>query len=70
MLRVLEFPLLESLKASDHILFAEEVLKLEMDEDTMFRDLHMARHLCSLGPSMSPPQPQNNAALDVVALVK
>lgn len=55
MLRVLELPLLESLKASDHILTAEENLKSKVDEDKMFRDLDKSVYSCSLGPPMSPP---------------
>lgn len=63
MLKVPEFPLLEFLKLSDHILSPEKIVKLEMDEDRMFRDIDKARHLCSLSPPLSPPKPDLLVAL-------
>lgn len=39
MLHLPEFSLLESLKSSDHILMADEVLKSKVDKDKMFLDL-------------------------------
>lgn len=70
MLRVPELLLLESLKASDHILSTEEVPKLKVGKDAMFRDLDKARHERSLGPPISPPQPRNNAAIDDVSFAE
>lgn len=61
-----ELPFLESLKASDHMLSAEEILNLKVDKDKIFRDSDKVGHVCTLGPSMSPPQPQNDATLDIV----
>lgn len=46
--------MLDSLKASDHVLSVEEVRSSTVDEDLMFRDLDKAGHICLLGPPISP----------------
>lgn len=56
MLRVPEFPLLESLEVSDHILIVDEVLKSKVDEDKMFQDLDKSKYICPLGPLILPPR--------------
>lgn len=42
MMRVPELPLLTWLKSSDHLLLAEEILFVEVDEDLAFRELDEA----------------------------
>lgn len=51
-----KFPLLESLKSNDHILSAEKILKSEVDEDKIFKELDKSGFVYPLGPSMSPPK--------------
>lgn len=63
MLRVSSFPLLDSLKSNDRILSPKEILKSEVDEDSMFMDLDKIGHVYSLGPPMSPHRPDLLVAL-------
>ena len=50
-----KFPLLTSLKAVEHVLSVDEVLKSKVNEDLMFRDLDNAGLVSSLGPPVAVP---------------
>lgn len=54
MVKILELPLLDKLKRVDHILLVNEVLRLNVDKDKMFRELDRVGITCPLGPPMSP----------------
>lgn len=56
-LKVLELPFLEQLKGVDHILSVDKVLRIDVDEDRIFRQLDKARVVCPLGPPISSPNP-------------
>lgn len=68
MLSVAELLLFEALKASDQLLSTKDVLKMQMDEDLMLRDLDKAWYHCPLGPPLSPlvDGHQDETALDVM----
>lgn len=55
MMRAPSFPLLDALKANDHII-SVEVLNSTVNEDLMFRNLDRVSHVCPLGHPMSPPR--------------
>lgn len=70
-LKVADFPLLNSLKGADHLLSAEEILGSAVDEDLMFRELDETgivsplglpmvarRELSPIRPSVVPQAPQ------------
>lgn len=55
MIKISDLPFLDKLKKMDHILLANEVLRLDVDKDKMFRELDRAGVVCALGPPMSLP---------------
>lgn len=55
MMRASDLPFLEVVKLSDQPLTVEDVLKIEVDKDLMFRELDRSGHVCCLGPDVSSP---------------
>lgn len=55
MLSISERPLLNHLKNVDRILSTDEVLRMDVDEYKIFRELDRAGYVFPRGPPMSPP---------------
>lgn len=53
-MKIPPLPFVEELEKTDHILSTDKVLRVEVDEDEIFRELDKSGGLCLYGPAPLP----------------